>query len=304
MGAAVQSTQRMGMMTAEIWTVRRMLQWCTTWLGQRGVESARLDGELLLAAALEVRRLDLFLDPDRPLTPQNLARFRELIAQRGKRQSVAHILGRKGFWTLELAVAPGVLVPRPESERLVEAALALWPDKETPRRVVDVGVGSGALLLALLAEWPNASGFGVDVRQEAVVCARDNSQKLGLAERCAFWRGDLLTAMADTPGWDLVVSNPPYISRAESQSLAPEVAQWEDSRAWFGGEDGLALYRRLIPRVLPLLRPGGWLLLEIGATQGKAVAGLADMAGFETVQVLQDYGRHDRVVAAMRPEET
>ncbi|MBF0610617.1 MAG: peptide chain release factor N(5)-glutamine methyltransferase [Magnetococcales bacterium] len=288
-------------MAGESWTVRKLLQWSTGWLGQKGVDSPRLDGELLLAEALKVRRLDLFLDPDRPMADDELARFRGLIIQRGKRMSVAHILGHRGFWSLELAVTHNLLVPRPETERLIEAALERQPDKEAQLTILDVGVGSGAILLALLNEWPQAVGYGVDKRWEAVACTRTNGQKLGVAKRCHLFQGDFLSALHPQAKFDFITSNPPYISQAESHALSPEIAQWEDPLAWYGGEDGLDAYRQIIPQALPCLLPNGWLLLEIGAGQGREVSELAEKAGFTEISTLQDYARRDRVVAARRP---
>ncbi|MBF0286027.1 MAG: peptide chain release factor N(5)-glutamine methyltransferase [Magnetococcales bacterium] len=289
-------------MEPERWTIRKLLQWCGPWLAKQGVESPRLDGELLLAHALKLRRLDLFLDPERPLSGEELTGFKALIRRRAMREPTAYLLGRKGFWTLELEVGPGVLIPRPETERLVETALRRAPEKEAAYRVVEIGVGSGAVLFSLLQERPQATGLGVDLSPEALAWAGRNAARLGLAERTTLLEGDLFAPLGEEalPAFDAVVSNPPYVARGEWAELAPEIARWEPALALEGGEDGLDCYRRLIPQAWRWLKPGGALSLEIGAGQGDAVMGRMTAAGFRDVTLDRDYAGLPRVVSGAR----
>lgn len=287
-------------MAEESWTIRRLLRWSTEWLTGRGVDAPRLDAELLLAHALNLRRLDLFLDPDRPLYPEELAAYKSLIIRRGKREPTAYILGKRAFWTLELAVGPGVLIPRPETERVVEAILERLPDRTGSYTLLDVGIGSGAILFSLLEEFPNAQGLGIDLTPAALAWAAKNAQHLGLTERVQLWTGDLLAPLGADLLLDAIVANPPYVATHEWGNLAPEIQLFEPSSAFLAGKDGLDLYRRLLPQTMAHLQSGGWLAVEIGAIQGEAVADLARRAGFTAVAILPDYARLPRVVVGQK----
>lgn len=280
------------------------MQWSAPWLREKGVESARLDAELLLAETLGLARIALFLDPDRPLLPDELAAFKVLLKRRARREPVAYILGRRDFWRETFAVGPGVLIPRPESEGLLEAVIERFPDREAPLNMLEVGVGSGAVLGSLLQEYPQARGVGVDCSAAALAIAAENGARIGVAERLTLMKGDL-TAPLD-PGLDahrfqVIVSNPPYVSTAELTEVAPEVAEWEPRQALDGGADGLAVLRRLPAACLPFLERDGFLALEIGCRQGQAVAALVAAAGFQAVTVRPDYSRHPRIVTASHP---
>lgn len=283
-------------MSQETWTVRRMLAWSRDWLEKKGVDSPRLDGELLLAHALKVRRLDLFIDPDRPLIAQELADFKALIKRRAEREPTAYILGTKSFWTLDLVVRRGVLIPRPDTESLVEAVLARIEDREAPLSIWDAGVGSGAILLSLLSELKNASGVGSDLSEEAVACSRENAEALDLAGRVEILLGDLAAPLAEGALFDVVVSNPPYVGENERETLEPDVREWEPTGALFAGPGGLDLYPRLLGEAFARLKPGGLCAVEIGVTQGEAVADLMAAAGFSATEVLPDYTKRPRVV--------
>lgn len=285
---------------AERWTVRALLAWSAPWLAERGCDAPRLDAELMLAKALQVRRLDLFLDPERPLLAEELAAYKALIRRRARREPLAYILGERAFWRQVFAVRPGVLIPRPDSERLVEAVLERWPDRQAAGRVLELGVGSGALLLSLLGELPNARGVGVDLSPAAAACTAHNAARLGLTGRLGVWVGDLSEALAVTARFEVVICNPPYISNDEYAGLMPEVRDWEPAGALLAGEDGLAMHRRWIPVAVDHLAPQGWLVAEIGWRQGAAVAALFDAAGLGEVAVLSDYGQHERVVVGRR----
>ncbi|MGV3455921.1 peptide chain release factor N(5)-glutamine methyltransferase [Sphingomonas sp.] len=253
----------------------------------------RLDAELLMAHALGVSHQDLLLkhlgDPE----PDG---FAGLVERRLAHEPVAYITGSRGFWTVEIGVGPGVLVPRADSETLIAAAVAHFPDRDMPLRVLDLGTGPGTLLLAALSEWSEAHGLGVDASEEALAYARRNADALGLAERAVLKTGDWATGIAGQ--FDLILCNPPYIGTAEE--LGPEVREHEPSSALFAGADGLDDYRRIIPDLSRLLAPGGIAVLEIGWTQGEAVSALMRGAGLDPV-LHHDLGGHPRALAAKMP---
>lgn len=251
----------------------------------------RLDAEMLMAHALGVERNPLLLDPSRFEVP---AAFAALVERRLMHEPVAYILGQRDFWTVRLAVGPGVLVPRPDSETLLDASVDHF-GTSGPRTVLDLGTGPGTLLLAALAEWPIATGLGIDASEVAIGYACINAEALGLSDRAAFQSGDW-GAGVEGP-FDLILCNPPYI--ADSEQLMPDVAGHEPAGALFAGADGLADYRRIIPDLPRLLAPGGLAVLEIGATQHISVRQLAEAAGF-AAQCRQDLGGRDRALLLTR----
>jgi release factor glutamine methyltransferase len=206
--------------------------------------------------------------------------FDRLIDRRAGREPLALILGRREFWSLDFAVSPATLIPRPDSETLIEAAVATFADRPPPRRVLDLGTGTGCLLLAALAEFPAAFGVGVDLSASAASLAASNASRLGMTSRAAFLTGDWASAL--NARFDLVLCNPPYIPSAELADLMPEVAHYEPRSALDGGEDGLSAYRRLVPELHRLLSPDGAAIVELGAGQAETVAGMAREAGFAT----------------------
>lgn len=249
----------------------------------------RLDAELLLAHALGISREQLLLDLDRPV-PRG---FAALVERRAAQEPVAYITGRRGFWSIDLQVGPGVLVPRADSETLIEAAVAQFAGTPGPGRVLDLGTGPGTLLLAALDQWPAATGLGVDASAVALAYAERNARALGMAARAAFRRGDWADGIDET--FDLVLCNPPYVATVET--LPPEVGVYEPAEALFAGADGLADYR-VVARQLPcLLSPRGVACVEVGATQGAAVSRLLGEQGLRTA-VRPDLGGRDRCVVA------
>lgn len=254
----------------------------------------RLDAELLMAHSLGVSHQDLLLKHLGDPAPGS---FDALVERRLAHEPVAYITGSRGFWTVEIGVGPGVLVPRADSETLIDAAVAHFAGTAGPWRVLDLGTGPGTLLLAALAEWPEAHGLGVDASEDALAYARRNADALGFAERAVFELGDWATGLDGQ--FDLILCNPPYIGTAEE--LGPEVRDHEPAGALFAGADGLDDYRRIIPDLPRLLAPGGIAVVEIGWTQGEAVSALMRGAGFDPV-LHHDLGGRPRAIAAKMPQ--
>ena len=285
---------------------RNLLQ---AWQGARarleaaGIPGPVIDARVLVEAACGVTRADIVGDPYRELDAGQVERLDNYLERRIRREPVSHILGRRGFWNIMLGVTPDVLTPRPETEVIVDHALRLFPEGR-PFRLLDLGVGSGAILLAILAERPAARGLGVDASEEALAVARDNAARLGMGGRVALLRGDWTAGLGDA-GFDLVVSNPPYIATDMIETLDPEVRVYEPRLALDGGPDGLDAYRTLAPEILRVLKPGGRFLVEIGFDQRVAVEALFRQAGAMEVETLPDLSTHDRVVTGMKnPLET
>ena len=263
-----------------------------------GITGPVIDARLLVEAAADASRADIIADPHRELTAAQAATLEDYLGRRERREPVSHILGRKGFWKIMLRVTPDVLTPRPDTETVVEYVLRDFPE-HARWSVLDLGVGSGAILLAILAERPAARGLGVDVSEEALAVARDNAAGLGLASRLALLRGDW-TAGLDGDAFDLVVSNPPYIASDVIETLEPEVRDHEPRLALEGGADGLDHYRTLAPEILRVLKPGGRFAVEIGYDQKDAVEALFRDAGAEGVTTIKDLSDRHRVVAGTK----
>jgi len=263
-----------------------------------GVDSPVIDARLLVEAAAGATRTDIIAEPRRALSADQMAALEGYLVRRERREPVSHILGAKGFWKIMLRVSPAVLTPRPDTETILDVVLPLFAEHEA-FNALDLGVGSGAVLLAILAERPAARGLGVDVSEEAIAVARENAANLGLAARAALMRGDW-TAGLDDDQFDLVVSNPPYIPTEEIATLAPEVRDHEPRLALDGGPDGLSAYRELAPQILRVLVPGGRFAVEIGPDQAGAVEALFRDAGAEALSVTKDLANRQRVVGGRK----
>jgi release factor glutamine methyltransferase len=277
-------------------SIEAATRWGQAALSNIGVEDPRAEARLLLSRATGLSREGLFIAPERPLDADESKVFEDLVGRRAAREPMARILGRREFWSLTFEVTADTLDPRPDSEAVVEAALDLMASADHPHRVLDLGTGTGCLLLSLLSEWPNAEGIGVDINPRAAAVAARNARAHGLDERASFMAADWTAAIEGL--FDLVVSNPPYIARGEIDHLAPEVAVHEPRRALDGGEDGLAAYRGLIPRLGRLMKPGGTVVLEIGMGQKTAVADLMRRANFTVCGQRRDLAGIVRCVAA------
>jgi len=285
-------------MSAErTWTVVELLRWMEGHFREQGLASPRLDAECLLAHALGLERLELYLQYDKPVVEAERAGLRELVRRRVRdRVPVAQLTGRKEFWSLPLAVTGDVLVPRPETETLVEIALGFLPDREGEYRILDVGTGSGAVALALAHERKKASVLATDVSEPALAVARGNAERLGLADRVAFAVGSLLEP-ARGRRFDLVVSNPPYLAQNESAGLAPELAH-EPPEALFAGPEGSELLDALVAGCSDVLASSAGFALELSPWQAERVAARCCAAGLVDVAIAADLAGHARVVSA------
>lgn len=266
-----------------------------TRLGNEGVDSPRLDAELLLAHVLGVNRAAILARPDQRLRPKELTRYRNLVTRRASREPLAYILGHREFYGLDFAIDPRALIPRPETELLVEHGLSIARQREPPLQIADVGAGSGAIAVTLAVHLPQATLYALDASADALAVIAENARRHRVADRVHCLQSDLLSAL---PGpVDLITANLPYVTSEEWLALAPEIRDHEPRAALDGGSDGLDLIRRLVAAAGPCLCPGGALLLEIGASQGVPVTALArkhfPQAG---VQLHPDYAGLDRLV--------
>ena len=258
------------------------------------IDSPAIDARLLLEAATGASRMDILTDPYRPVSPEQAEVLTAYVERRLKREPVSRILGRKGFWKIMLNVTPDVLSPRPDTETILDiATLAFAPHQAFS--IIDLGTGSGAILLAILSERAGATGVGTDVSSEALAVARENAANLDLDGRATFLRTEWAAGFGDH-SFDLVVSNPPYIPSADIAGLDPEVRDHDPHLALDGGPDGLVAYRELAPEIMRVLKPGGTFAVEIGWDQGDAVKSLFEQAGFTDVIVVKDLGDRHRVV--------
>ncbi len=282
------------------WTVLDVLRWTTGRFEERAVATPRLDAEVLIAAALGLPRVQLYVQFERPLDVDELALIREHVRRRQAGESVAYIVGRKEFFGLDFAVDARVLVPRPDTETLVDEALARLGERggDAPARIADIGTGSGAIIVTLGTKHPTATLFAVDRSPDALEVARTNATRHNVA--VTFLEGDLAAPLGAHAPFDLIAANLPYIPTAELAGLAPEVRA-EPIAALDGGPDGLDLVRRLIATAPSLLAPGGALVLEIGAGQADATAALCRAAGLTDLRLRRDLGAVDRVVSAVKP---
>ena len=276
------------------------LRRATAFLAAHGSTTPRLDAEVLLAAVLATDRVGVYLSFDRPLADSEITAYRELVRRRAGGEPAAYLTGRREFWSHELAITPDVLIPRPETELLVERALAAVGDRMRPVRLLDLGTGSGAIAIALAAELPAAAVVAVDASPAATALARRNAAAAGVAARVALVVGDWGGCLRPGAHFDVVVSNPPYVTTGALAGLPAEVRR-EPRLALDGGADGLAAYRRLVPEAARLLVPGGRLLVEVGVDQAQAVTALLDACGLVDGECYTDLAGIARVVGAAAP---
>ena len=289
---------------AERWTMLRLLDWTARFFESKGIDTARLDAELLLAHALGCRRIELYARYDEVPDGEPLARFRDAVRRRGQRVPAKYLTGQTEFYSLALAVGPAVLIPRPETEFLVEQALKALP-KDEERRVADLGTGSGAIAIAVAKQRPRARLVATDASREALDVARANAQRHVVADRIEFRQGRWFEALAAGTVFDAIASNPPYVATADLERAMPEVRDHEPRAALDGGPDGLDALRILAAGAPAWLKPGGWLIVEVGAGQAQAVTDLAEGTGrYETIGVVPDFAGIDRVVSMQKRQDS
>lgn len=283
---------------SEPWTPLRLLDWTTRRFADAGIDSPRLAAQILLAHALGIDRVQLYVQHDKPLGPDELGRYRELVKRRLAGEPVAYLTGHQEFWSTPLAVDARVLVPRRDTETLVEVVLD-QVDRSAALVIADIGTGSGAIALALARELPRAQVVATDRSAEALAVARANADRLQLSDRVSFREGDLFAALAAGEHFDVIAANPPYIASAEIERLSPEVRR-EPRAALDGGPDGLDVLRRLVAGVAAhLVAPGGLVALEHGFDQGAQVRALIDATGaFQPAATRSDMGGQPRVTFA------
>jgi release factor glutamine methyltransferase len=320
----------MGEAPAAAWSIVALLRWTADFFKEKGVSEPRASAEILLAHALGLGRLDLYLRHDQPLTPEELARFKALILRRRQGEPVAYLTGHKEFWSLDFLVTPATLIPRPETEVLVEAVIGVCGGGGFPRAgspcyrefspagkpvqpgqdacapgesnlALDVGAGSGAVVVALARELPAMSWIAVDVSAPALEVARENARRHSVAERIAFLRGDLLSPLRPGTRFEIITANLPYVAQAEWEQLPKEIRDYEPKGALLGGEDGLDLLKQLCRQAHTYLAAGGWLALEVGAGQADRVMNFIDDAkAYDALKTVSDYQGIPRVVLARR----
>ena len=282
-------------------TISRALSWGSRLLVERGIESPRLNAELLLRKALKIDQVDVYLYPDRVLTPPQFASYKSLINRRIRGEPIQYILGSREFWSLDLRVNPEVLIPRPETELLVEEALKIFKDERAlPLRLMEVGTGGGAIAIALAKELKECCILAEDISWRAILLARENARNYGVSGNIRFLAGDLFSPLKEGKSrFDLILSNPPYIPSSTIGTLVREIAEFEPRIALDGGPDGLDFFREIVMGAESFLRNGGWLMLELGKGQGEAVAGMIRNTGFfEPPCIIKDHSGVDRVIRA------
>ena len=284
----------------KVWTVLELLTWTKRHFASRGIETAQLDAECLLAHVLDVERLKLFLDFEKQVSTADRAVFRELVRKRAsERVPVAQLTGHKEFWSLPFKITADVLVPRPDTETLVAAVLERLPGGDVPLRLLDIGVGSGAVALAIAVERPTAHLVGTDISKAALEIARENADVNGVSDRVELRHGPLFEPVAGQR-FDWIVSNPPYVAESQRGALPPELDH-EPEQALFSGEDGTTMLAELVESAPALLVPGGGIALELAPEQADSVSDWCRDAGFDEVRTHRDLGRRVRVVSAVLP---
>lgn len=287
----------------KVWTISQILDETRKYFSAKGIDSARLDAEILLAHVLHVDRIRLYTDYDRPLVASELSCYREFVKRRAKREPVAYITGEKEFWSIDFQVNADVLIPRPDTEILVETALEIFKADFSNRSVsvLEIGTGSGAISVSLARDWPAANFITTDISYCAVTVAQKNIFEYNLQNRIRLVCADGLSAFGRKSLFDVIVSNPPYIPTGSISGLQPEITMFEPGSALDGGMDGLDFYRKTLKSGYVNLKKGGYVILEIGSGQGEAIYRLFSESGiFSQVQIRKDYSDQDRVLIARK----
>lgn len=284
-------------------TVLEALNWATDYFRERRIENPRLNAELLLAHSIGLSKEQLYIRLHEPMAKETEERWEAFVQRRASGEPLQYILGRQEFWSIDLKVDPRVLIPRPETEHLVEEALSILIKISSQKipSVLELGTGSGAIAIALAKEFPILCMIATDLSMEALEVARENAKRAGVSHLIGFVRGDLLAPFREGEVFDLILSNPPYLSEAEIEGLPREVREHEPIIALQGGRDGLEFYRRVIPQIPSYLKKGGWLLLEVGHTQARRVSEwIEKVSSFVELGTVRDLAGIERVVKAQR----
>lgn len=288
----------------DIFTVRDAIARSAEWLATRGIDTPRLDAELLLAHTLDCKRLDLFMAPDRPLDAEETDAYRALIQRRATHEPIAYILGEVGFWKHDFHIDSRALIPRPETEGILDVVLnAAGEQRDNALRIIDIGTGSGVLAISLALEFPNAHVVAIDVSTDALELTRENAERHGVQDRVHPVRSDLLERLiARGSKADIIVSNPPYVGENEREIMGQGVEQYEPYQALFSGPEGLDVIDRLLPQIPQTLDVGGLFVMEFGSTQGDALRARAKRM-FRRWRIQKDYSQHDRLLIVDAPGE-
>jgi release factor glutamine methyltransferase len=286
-------------MAQERWTVQRVIKWTTEHFEKKGIANPRLEAEILLAHLLGLDRMGLYLNYDRPLKEEERQVYREMIQRRQAGEPPAYIVGAKEFWSLSFVVSPECLIPRPETEHLVEEAVRLGKELGAPLRILEIGQGCGAVAIALATELDCAEIVTTDISAGACTLAEENVERHGVKERIKICIGDLFPV--GEPPFHLICSNPPYVPTAEVLQLAPEIRDYEPLTALDGGEDGLRFFRLIAAGAPQFLVAGGWLLLEMGQGQAQQVTAILQGQGFQQIEFIPDHAGVKRVIRAQWP---
>lgn len=286
------------------WTILKLIEWTTSYFASRGVESPRPSAEILLASVLNLKRYQLYVQYDKPMEQAELTAFKQLIKRRAAREPVAYIVGHKEFWSMDLLVSPRVLIPRPETECVVETAIEHLKTNgdSAVKRVLELGTGSGAIILALASEDDRHLYFASDLSRHAIDIARTNAAAHGLTGSISFFCGNWFNPLdPNKKRLDIILSNPPYIKTGDIDKLQPEIKGFEPGMALDGGSDGLNCIRKIIENAYEYLVPDGSLFLEIGYDQQAAVADIAKRTGqYRPARFRKDYAGNVRVLSLMR----
>lgn len=284
------------------WTVGRVLAWSSGYFAEKGIDSPKATAEYLLAHTLKCKRLDLYFRYEQPLLPTELAEFKQAIRRRIQHEPTQYIVGEWEFWSLPIQVDARVLIPRPETEMLIEQTLALVDTEKLSAtgHFLDLCTGSGAIACALAKELSEATLVATDISKDALEVAQANARSLHVSQRIQWHQSDLFEQLSGER-FDAILSNPPYISAQEMEELQPEVRLYEPHLALHGGSNGLVIVQRILQHIDKHLQPGGWLLMEFGASQGSVIRQLAEQTQvFQSIDILQDFSRRDRILVAQR----
>lgn len=287
-----------------VWTIQKLLNWVTQYLTEKSVDSPRLSAELLLSFVLGIERIELYTNFDRVVSPDKLTRLRDLVKRSGQYEPIAYLIGRCEFYSLRINVTSDCLIPRPETELLVERAIGFLRKRRGPQLVCDLSTGSGCIAAAIAKNFADCKVIATDICDRALTVAAGNIDNHALTEKVELLQGDLfdpLLPKLDVGKFDLIVCNPPYVSGAEYEMLDKNVRDHEPKGALYAGVDGLDIYRRIVERVDQFLRPDAALMLEIGYAQGKAVKDMLEKTGaFTDIKVEKDLSDNDRIVIAVK----